>query len=71
MRISVLTAWKIETNETTILESEERVELWLVKNGVPHSLLLSCPHANKEDLLKAVEEIKNGNWKYEFTNVER
>lgn len=57
--VSRWTALAIQTNETEVVETVERCELWTKKEGVPHALVLSCPLDKRTDLERVVQEIKD------------
>ncbi len=58
MKISLLTILKIQANEVEIVDTSERTEAWMMKDGHPHCLLLSCPHVNKPELEALIAKIK-------------
>jgi hypothetical protein len=60
MPISRLTAMMLQTNEVTIIDTDVRSEAWIVKNGKPHALMLSCPFDKRQDMEKAIKELKEG-----------
>ena len=51
----------IQSNETVIIETSERVECWIIKDSKPHALMLSCPLDKKHEMIEAVEQIKSLN----------
>lgn len=55
--VSRLTCWMIQSNPVQIIETPERCEAWIEKDGVPHALVLSCPLDRRPDLEKAIQEI--------------
>jgi hypothetical protein len=60
--VSRITAMMIQSNETTIIETPERLECWTVKDGHPHALMLSCPldkRAELEHVIAALKECNN------------
>jgi hypothetical protein len=58
MGVTLLTAITVATNETRIIQTPIRHECWLIRNGQPHALLLSCPLDKLADLEKAIESLK-------------
>lgn len=58
MSISRWTCLAIRANEVKILETPDRWEAWICRDGTPHALVLSCPKENKADLEKAVQDIR-------------
>lgn len=57
--VSRLTVWTIQANETIIIDTETRSECWMLKDGKPHALMLSAPLEYRQELEKAVEDIRN------------
>lgn len=58
MSVSRITAWMIQTNEVVYVETPERSECWIVKDGQLHALMLSCPHEDREKMEQYVNELK-------------
>lgn len=56
--VSRWTCLAIQGNETSIVDTPERTECWLMKEGHPHALLLSCPLEKKAEMQQFVAEIK-------------
>lgn len=56
--VSRLTAMMVATNEVKVIETSERVECWLVKDGDLHALLLSCPLGKRADMDSSIASIK-------------
>ena len=57
--VSRLTAWTIQYNEVEVIETSERCECWLIKDGRPHALLLSCPLDKRADMDDAIRQFKS------------
>ena len=60
MPISRLTAMMLQTNDVTIIDTAVRSEVWIVKNGNPHTLMVSCPLDKRQDMEKVIKELKEG-----------
>lgn len=58
MGISRATVWMIQGNDVRILQTPNRWETWLVKEGSFHALLLSCPLDKREEMATFVRETK-------------
>lgn len=58
MGVSRYTCLAIQSNPVRIIETPERWEAWIERNGIPHALVLSCSIDRKADLEKAVADIK-------------
>lgn len=56
--ISRITAWTLQANDVQYIDTPERSECWTVKNGIPHALMLSCPHDKRKEMEAIVDEIK-------------
>ena len=48
----------IQSNDTEVVENEDRLEVWTVKESRPHSLMVSCDKSEREKLDKWLEEVK-------------
>ncbi len=59
--VSRLTYLTICTNEVQFIDTPQRSECWIVKDGRPHALQLSCPL----DKRKEMEELI-ASWKVEY-----
>ncbi len=60
MPISHVTAIMLQTNDVQIIDTDVRSEAWIVKNGNPHALMLSCPLDKRQDMEKVIKELKEG-----------
>ena len=60
MPISRITAMMLQTNDVQIIDTDVRSEAWIVKNGNPHALMLSCPLDKRQDMEKVIKELKEG-----------
>lgn len=56
--ISRMTAWTIQANDVQIVDTPERSECWILKNGAPHALMLSCPLDKRNEMEALVKELK-------------
>lgn len=48
--VARITVMMIQANETRIIENGDRLEVWTIKDGVPHDLMVSCEKERREDL---------------------
>lgn len=53
-----LTAMMIQGNDVEFRDTLERSECWIVKNGIPHALMLSCPLDKRAEMEKIVANLK-------------
>lgn len=73
-RIKVLSEpgpWKmIQGNEISYRETEDRSEAWICHDGQPHALVLSCPHENRDEMVRFIDidELKRTNQAQLFAN---
>lgn len=58
MGISRWTVLAIQGNEIQVVDTLERSEAWMVKNGHPHALLLSCPLDKRSEMEGVISELK-------------
>ncbi len=56
--VSRLTVMMIQTNEVAYIDTRERSELWLLREGEPHALLVSCPLDKKHEMEQFVADVK-------------
>lgn len=56
--VSRITCMMIQANETTIVENGDRLEVWTVKDGSAHALMVSCDKSKREDLEQFLESVK-------------
>lgn len=59
MGISRLTVMMIKSNEVKIINTPERSEAWMIKEGRPHALLLSCPHNKQGEMEQFIADVKS------------
>lgn len=58
--VSRITVMMIQSNEVVYIDTPERSECWICHEpGVPHALMLSCPHADRPKMEQFVAEIKS------------
>lgn len=57
--VSRLTAMMIQSNEVAFRDTPERSECWILHDGKPHALVLSCPLDKRVELETVVQEIKD------------
>jgi hypothetical protein len=50
----------LQTNDVQIIDTDVRSEAWIVKNGNPHALMLSCPLDKRQDMEKVIKKLKEG-----------
>ena len=67
MAISTITALMIQANEVQIVDTADRTEAWILHDGRPPALMLSCPIEHKAQLEKTVAEIKRGDFDMNWT----
>jgi len=61
MGISRWTAMAIQANKIEVVNTGlvgERSEAWLMKNGQPHALLLSCSINDRPEMESLIEKLK-------------
>ena len=56
--VTRLTVMMIQANETRIVENGERLEVWTVKNGNLHALMVSCDKDKRNELDEWLEAVK-------------
>lgn len=56
--VSTITALMIQGNDVQIFDTPERVEAWILHDGEPHALVLSCAHEHRAGLENLIAEIK-------------
>ena len=58
MGITRLTALMINGNDVEFVDTPERSECWIKHGDAPHALVLSCPLDRRQEMERAVAEIK-------------
>ena len=58
MAVSRITAMMIHSNDGEIVETPERLEYWIIKEGRRHALMLSCPLDKRAELEDAITQFK-------------
>ena len=56
--MSRITAWMIQANDVTFIDTPERSECWITKGGQPHALMLSCPLDKRAEMEAIVAAVK-------------
>lgn len=57
--VSRITYMMIQSNDVEIVETTERCEAWMMKEGHPHALMLSCPLDKRKELEDVIKQIKD------------
>ena len=58
MGISRWTVMAIQANDVEVVDAIDRSEAWLMKEGYPHALLLSCPLDKRAEMETVIANIK-------------
>lgn len=58
MGISRLTVMMIQGNDVGYIDTPQRSEAWMMREGHPHALLLSCPLDKRPEMEKVIAELK-------------
>jgi hypothetical protein len=67
--VSRITVAMIQSNKTTIVENGDRFEIWTVKRGRLHALMVSCDE--REELESWLAEIKSADEVYKIPEAVR
>ena len=48
--VARITVMMIQASETRIIPNGNRLEVWTIKDNLPHALMVSCDKEHREDL---------------------